>query len=126
MSADPIRNSEHAETVQHEPPRLTPTQRLHEVTMAALEPRGVQRVEGAKYRQAATKDNFGKWSCEEVSFVRGEDETADEYRQRRQAELDWIERDLAARNADQYVNELHESAVQAGLRRLRDPEGVEA
>ena len=99
-------------------------ERFHEERMAALT-RGLPRVEGSKYRQSATKDNFGKWSCEEVSFVRGEDETLEEYRQRRQAELDWIDRDLSARNTDQYVNELHASAVQAGLRRLRDPEGVE-
>jgi hypothetical protein len=73
---------EPVETV--EAPRLTPTERIYNLGMAALTkpPRTSTQTESVQLKQVATGDLKGRWICDEVTVPRHEGETLDGWLER--------------------------------------------
>ena len=87
-------------------PKLTPTQRLHEVTIAALTKQPAPRTESVTFKQATVGDLKGTWVCDGATVVRHEDETdTDAYLARCAFVLHEIDRVLIQHNATRFERE---------------------
>ena len=87
-------------------PKLTPTQRLHEVTIAALTKQPAPRVESVTFKQATVGDLKGTWVCDGATIVRTEDETdTDAYLARCAFVLHELDKVLIEHNATRFERE---------------------
>jgi hypothetical protein len=89
--------------------KLTPTERLHDLAMAAItRPASQQRgAESVSVKQGATGNMAGRWYCDGLAVVVAEDETMMEAWSRALDAASQVQRDLIALNAASLQDELN-------------------
>ena len=82
--------------------KLTPTERLHDLAMAAItKPSSAMRgAETISVKQGSTGTMAGRWYCDGLAVVVSEDETMTEAWSRALTTATTIQADLTALNAD--------------------------
>jgi hypothetical protein len=89
--------------------KLTPTERLHDLAMAAItKPASPRRgAETISVKQAATGNIAGRWYCDGLAVVVDDDETLMEAWSRALDVASQVQRDLIALNAASIQDELN-------------------
>lgn len=92
--------------------KLTPTERLHDLALAAISKQPRTGSESLTVKQATVGDLKGRWVCDGLTIVRHPDEPLDDFNARWRAMLADVDVQLVQINSDTVRAKLEQDAAQ--------------
>lgn len=92
--------------------KLTPTERLHDLALAAITKPQRTGSESLTIKQATVGDLKGRWVCDGLTVVRHPDEQLDDFNARWRRMLADVDEELMHRNGDELRTKLAQSVAQ--------------